>query len=161
MSELLLGQLNDLFEYKDKNLYWKNPPNKKNAGKVAGFDSGNGYKRVEIAGKQYFVHRIVFYMNHKYLPKTIDHIDGNGTNNAIENLREATNSQNMMNSLFKKKTFSGCRNVSYNKARQKWCVYIKVQNKPIFYGSYKDLELADLVAQEARDLHFGQFARHA
>lgn len=161
MIELSLDQLNHLFEYKENNLYWKNPIHKRNLGKVVGFDSGNGYKRVDINGKQYSVHRIVFYMHHKYLPKIIDHIDGNGKNNAIENLREATSSQNMMNSLLKKKPFSGCRNVSYNKTRQKYCVYIKVQGRSIFCGTYKDLELADLVAQEARNLYFGQFARHA
>jgi hypothetical protein len=151
----------NLFEYKNGKLYWKNCARPLFNGKEAGAESGHGYRKVCLYGKQLYAHRIIYMMHHGYSPKTIDHIDGNGANNAIENLREATTSQNMMNSLFKKKTYSGCRNVSYNKARQKWCVYIKVQGKPIFCGSYKDLELADLVAQEARNLYFGQFARHA
>jgi hypothetical protein len=146
-----------LFEYKDGNLYWKNPVHKKNLGKIVGYDNGYGYKKVDIKGKQYYVHRIVYLMQHDMMPKLIDHIDGNPSNNAIENLREANNSQNMMNSFQKANNLSGHRNVRYNKDRHNYSVYITLSGKQKFFGSYDDVELAALVADEARRKHHGEF----
>ena len=157
MNTLTLETANHLFEYKDGNLYWKNPVQKQNRGKVVGFDSGNGYKRVDIKGKQYYVHRIVYLMQHGTIPKIIDHIDGNSSNNAIENLRPANTSQNMMNSVKKQKNTSGYRNVFPNKERDTWVVYITINKKTKFFGSYEDVELAGLVAEEARRKYHGEF----
>jgi hypothetical protein len=146
-----------LFEYKDGNLYWKNPVHKKNLGKIVGYDNGYGYKKVSIKGKQCYVHRIVYLMQHGTMPKTIDHIDGNSSNNAIENLRPANTSQNMMNSVKKQKNTSGYRNVFPNKERDTWVVYITINKKTKFFGSYEDVELAGLVAEEARRKYHGEF----
>jgi hypothetical protein len=157
MNTLTVETANHLFEYKDGNLYWKNPVQKQNIGKVVGFDSGHGYKRVDIKGKQFSVHRIVFLMHHGYLPKMIDHIDGNGTNNAIENLRETDSSKNNFNSVYKNKNKSGYRNVFYNEERNNWTIYITINKKTKFFGSYEDVELAGLVAEEARRKYHGEF----
>jgi hypothetical protein len=35
-----------------------------------------------------------------------------------------------------------------------------INGKDVHFGSYDDIELADLVATEARDKYFGNFARH-
>jgi len=157
MNTLTLETVNHLFEYKDGSLYWKNPVQKQKCGKLVGFDSGNGYKRVDIKGKQYSVHRIVFFMHHGYFPKMVDHIDGNGTNNAIENLREADSSQNMMNSVKKQKNTSGYRNVFFHNQRNHWVIRITINKKTKFFGSYEDVELAGLVAEEARRKYHGEF----
>lgn len=55
----------------------------------------NGYLRVEINGKPYSIHHLVFETFYGYNPQIIDHIDGNRHNNALNNLREVTQSQNM------------------------------------------------------------------
>jgi len=157
MNTLTLETVNHLFEYKDGSLYWKNPVQKQKCGKLVGFDSGNGYKRVDIKGKQYSVHRIVFFMHHGYFPKMVDHIDGNGTNNAIENLREADSSQNMMNSVKKQKNTSGYRNVFFHNQRNHWVIRITINKKTKFFGSYEDVELAGLVAEVARRKYHGEF----
>ena len=157
MNTLTLETVNHLFEYKDGNLYWKNPVHKKNLGKIAGYDNGYGYKKVDIKGKQYYVHRIVYLIQHGTMPKLIDHIDGNPSNNAIENLREANSSQNMMNSLQTRKCLSGYRNVRYAKDRNNYSVYITLNGKQNYFGSYEDVELAGLVAEEARRKYHGEF----
>ena len=157
MNTLTIEQANHLFEYKDGNLYWKNPVQKQNRGKVVGFDSGHGYKRVDIKGKQYNVHRIVFFMHYGYFPKMVDHIDGNGANNAIENLREADYSKNNFNSVYKCKNKSGYRSVFFHNQRNKWCVSMTINGKHKFFGSYDDVELAGLVAEEARRKYHGEF----
>lgn len=56
-----------------------------------------GYIRIAIKGQFYSAHRLVFEAFHGYCPECIDHIDGNRANNAIWNLREANQSENMKN----------------------------------------------------------------
>jgi hypothetical protein len=146
-----------LFEYKDGDLYWKNAQRPSFNGKKAGYDNGSGYKKVSIDGKQYYSHRIIYLMQHGVMPKLVDHIDGNPSNNAIENLRPANTSQNMMNSLKKQNNTSGYRNVFPNKERDTWVVYITINKKTKFFGSYEDVELAGLVAEEARRKYHGEF----
>lgn len=46
----------------------------------------NGYLRVEIRGKQYFIHRLVFEAFTREKAETIHHIDYNKQNNSISNL---------------------------------------------------------------------------
>ena len=147
----------ELFEYKDGDLYWKNSMRPSYNGKLAGYDYKDGYKKITIKNKQYYVHRIIYLMQHGFMPKIVDHIDGNKKNNKIENLREANSSQNAMNCVENQRNTSGYRNVSYNKNRNNWSVYIRINKKTNFFGSYDDVELAGLVAEEARNKYQGEF----
>jgi hypothetical protein len=147
----------NLFEYKNGKLYWKNCARPLFNGKEAGAESGHGYRKVCVYGQQLYAHRIIYMMHYGYSPKIIDHIDQNSNNNLIENLREATQSQNTINQSKNKQSTHGCRNVYYNKNRKTFTVYLKVNCKSKFFGSFKDLELAQLVAEEARDKYYGKF----
>ena len=151
-------KLLNLFKYENGKLYWKNSSRPSRNGKEAGFDNGNGYKKVSVDNKQYYVHRIIYLMHYGEFPVIVDHADRNPSNNKIENLRAADKSKNGMNSCFLKKSKTGFRNVSFNYKTNKFCVYIKVNQKSKFIGSFDNLELADLVAQEARNKYFGEFA---
>jgi len=69
------------------------------SGKLAGWDNGNGYRRITINGRPYYAHRVAWLLHYGEWPaQFIDHRDGNPINNAIANLREATASQNNTNS---------------------------------------------------------------
>jgi hypothetical protein len=152
--------LKDLFDYKDGELYWKKKICYKVViGKSLGSKEFIGYKNCRIYGKNYRLHRLIFLYHHGYLPKEIDHIDGRKSNNKIENLREATKSQNMRN-VKGIKSSSKCKNVSWSEARKKWIVRVVVNGKLKNLGGFEDLELADLVAHEARIKHYGNFANH-
>lgn len=63
------------------------------------FDPTTGYLRMGFEGRRYYVHRIVWAIhNSDSLPKgDIDHIDGNRTNNKIENLRDVSRRENAIN----------------------------------------------------------------
>ena len=65
-----------------------------------------------------------------------------------------------MNKKISKVNTSGYKNIHYIKQINKYRVQIKVKGKPLSFGCYEDVELADLVAQEVRDKYFGKFARH-
>jgi hypothetical protein len=153
--------IKELFEYKDGQLYWKNPTSSRcKSGQVAGAIGKRGYWRVGVNYKHYTTHRIVFLLFHGYLPKLIDHIDGNCLNNKIENLREATTSENLRNSKLSAKNTSGTKGVTWDKQTKSWSVGIMVNYKQIRIGRFKDLELAQLVAQEARNKYHKEFANY-
>jgi hypothetical protein len=157
--------LHSLFDYKDGQLIWKvQKANRTQIGSVAGWANrdihGQQYMNVELDGKSYKVHRIVFVYHHGYMPKRIDHIDGNRFNNNIENLREVTASQNALNSKFRRSNTSGSKNVFFDNRSNKWRVQLRINGRSKSFGAYDNLELADLVATEARDKFHGAYARH-
>jgi hypothetical protein len=94
------------------------------------------------------------------LPEFLDHIDGNTFNNCIENLRPATISQNNCNQVIRKDNTSGIKGVSWCKTWKKWKVRVQINRKRISFGYFKNLELAELVAIEARNKFHGNFAKH-
>lgn len=153
--------LHQYFEYRDGKLYNKKVRQRVKVGQELGYvTNSDGYVKLGLQGKYYLAHRLIFMMFYGYLPKHIDHIDGNPANNLIENLREVTNTENCQNSKKRITNTSGCKNVHWRKDRSKWRVDIKINGKDVYFGSYADIELSDLVATEARDLYFGKFARH-
>jgi hypothetical protein len=152
-----------LFTYVDGVLYWKNPLNPRitPAGTVAGTLGKLGYVHIQYNYKIYKAHRVIFAMFHGYTPDYVDHIDGNKANNAIGNLREATLAGNARNAKRRKDNASGVKNVCWHKRIHKWGVSLCVDRKLKHFGYFDDLELAGLVALEAREKYHGAFARHA
>ena len=145
---------NDVFEYRDGDLYRKHGQFVGKAGTL----HHTGYVQVKVNRKNYRAHRIIFAMHHGYMPDCIDHIDGNRTNNRIENLRESTNQQNQYNTGLCKHNKSGIKNVFFS--RNKWKVYMRVNKRMTCLGSYEDSELAELVAVEARNKYHKEFVNH-
>ena len=161
--DISLKRLQELFDYKNGFLVWKmRAANRVKVGDIAGGTNGKKqpYMRVRVDGKRYLVHRLIYAWHHGFIPELVDHINGNILDNRIENLRQATKSQNHQNSCLCKSNTSGAKNVSWDKRQNKWCVSIKVDKKKIQIGRFKDFEFADLVAHEARALYFGKFARN-
>ena len=150
------NKLKELFFYDDGKFIWKFGSNRR--GKVAG-NLNKRYFRVGVNNKVYALHRLIFLYHHGYLPKMIDHIDGNCLNNRIENLRECTYSENNANSSARKNSKVGFKNISWHKGLKKYTVRITKDYKVYNLGVYDDLELAKLVALEARDKFHGRFAR--
>jgi hypothetical protein len=151
----------ELFDYKDGNLYWKNDnKSKKIKGVIAGYINNNGYRAIRYDGKLYLAHRLVYLWHKGHLPAEIDHIDRNKQNNAIENLRECTKSQNHFNRSFSQSNTSGYKNVTWNKALKKWQVGLSILGKYNYFGTYYDVEVANFVAETMRNKYHKQFANN-
>ncbi len=157
----VLGEnIEDVIRYDDVTgyLYWKKQiSNRIKIGDVAGSVRHDGYVTVSIFGKEYLAHRIAYYLMTCQFPEDeLDHIDGNPNNNKWDNIRDSTRSGNNQNTRGYGKL--GVRNVYYRPDRNTYQVKLMVDGKRITIGSYSDLELAELVAAEARELHHKQFA---
>lgn len=153
-------ELHQLFDYKDGELYWKiSNSNRTKVGSMAGCTS-KGYKKVGILGNEYPLHTIIFAMHYGYYPKMIDHADCNPLNNKIENLREANHFQNNINVKLKKSNTSGYKNVHWDKSRNKWMVYFRINGKRLQIGRYDDKEEAIKIAKETRQNLHKEFANH-
>ena len=153
--------IRELFDYKNGHLYWKVMPYKRNdlVGTEAGTLDGDR-RQITINKKHYKTHRLVFLMFHGYMPEEIDHIDGNPLNNKISNLRPATRSEQLCNTGLRKTSKSGVKGVSWDSSRNKWTVVVTKNKQTMFRNRFNDLELAQLVAIEARDKYHGSFTRH-
>lgn len=60
-----------------------------------------GYVRVQIDGKSYLMHRLVWFYNRREWPIELNHIDRNKTNCAMSNLEECSRSENQAHALGK------------------------------------------------------------
>ena len=132
------------------------------AGKVAGYRNSNGYLRIWINGRQINAHRIAWlWMTGEWPKKQIDHKDGNRANNRFDNLREATNAQNMANRPVQKNNACGVKGVCWANRRNKWRAQIHVKSKNIFLGHFDSIEdAASAYAMASEKLH-GEFSRVA
>jgi hypothetical protein len=154
-------QLKEFFDYKDGNLYWKIKKCRNVAiGQKAGSYAPRGNIDIMINGKVYKAHRLIFLFHYGYLPKILDHKDGNPLNNKIENLREATNSQNMCNTKLNVNNKSGEKGVIWDKRISKWRTFCTISKKQYTSGSYSDLDKAIESVRKLRESLHMEFARH-
>jgi hypothetical protein len=151
----------ELFDYKDGKLYWKtSKSNCIKKGERAGCLSTNGYWRICIDRKSYREHKIIFLFHNGYMPKWIDHIDGNKLNNRIENLRSCTRAENSWNMKKFSNNTSGIKGVCWSKEKEKYIARI-TQNKQVkFIGYFDTLKDASEAIFNARNNFHGNFARH-
>lgn len=154
--------ISEYFDHFDGKLFWKKVAHKSKqylVGKEAGSVHPTGYRYVTWLGKSHKVHRLIFMLEHGYLPPEIDHINNNRLDNRVENLRPANRSENQCNRFALSSNTSGYAGVTWHKHAKAWYVRVMKDGKSTIIGYFKDLELAGLVSQEARVLYHGKFAK--
>lgn len=100
------------------------------------------YIEIRIHGHRHGAHRLAWLYVHGDWPSVVDHKDGDGTNNAILNLRATTNAGNRKNVKRPIHNTSGFTGVSWHKRIEKWRVRIKVDGKAVDLGTYIDFDEA-------------------
>lgn len=80
----------------------------------------DGYRMLHVAGRLMTRARVIFFCAEGWMPETVDHIDGNPSNDALKNLRAATERQNNANRHFQSNNTSGFLGVRWNPGRKKW-----------------------------------------
>lgn len=168
METITQDRLFELFDYRADGVLIRKkagmgPSNK--AGSVVGYipkklTRNNRYVTTQIRGQHFCVHKLIYMYHHGYMPEQLDHINRNTLDNRIENLREAKTSENAQNRKLFSNSTSGVKGVSWNSRNKAWFVYIDVNKKRKNIGYFKDLELAELVASEARAKYHGSYAAY-
>ena len=87
----------------------------------------------------------------------VDHIDNNGLNNNINNLRWCTQRENCMNSSFRNDNSSGMKGVSWHKKTNKWNARIMIDGIQISLGYYDSVEEAAKARVQRARQAFGVF----
>ncbi len=128
------------------------------AGSVAGSVNAKGHLNIQVDGKLYAAHRLVFLYHHGWLPQEIDHENRVKTDNRIGNLRPATSSQNKGNIELLRNNSSGYRGVSRNARSGKWHAQIKIHGRQTYLGRSDTPEQAAVIYNQAAREHFGEFA---
>lgn len=118
-----------------------------------------GYLQARVDGKVRYLHCMVAERTGLDVSNEIDHIDGNKTNNQRKNLRSATRSQNARNRKIQSNNTSGFKGVCWDKDRNKYRAYIRVDYKLIHLGYFDDPIEAARVYDKAAILYFGEFAK--
>lgn len=128
-------------------------------GSAAG-NSRRGYVRIKYNGDYWLAHRVALAWDKGFLESDLvaDHINGNGLDNRLCNLRLATPSQNSMNTKVVSSN-SGIKGVSFDERFGCYNAQVILNGKPIT-GRFKTrLEAENWTRRTREDLH-KQFANH-
>ena len=141
---------------------WRLQPGSRSdlVGKRAGYNAPPGYRSVTIDGEGYLVHRLIWlYVHGKFPLEQLDHINLNRSDNRIENLREATNAQNMQNKKAGKSKYGvGLKGAQWNYRDKKWVAQSALDNgKTTHLGSFDTEQEAHEAYCEAAKKVFGEF----
>ena len=126
-------------------------------GDVAGSQNPKGYVRICLNGKFHSAHRVAWVLTYGKWPSNfIDHRDGDPSNNKLENLREATATQNQANRRKKRNGSSQFKGVTFNTANpnKPWSTRIATNKKTMYLGCYKtEHEASEVYLNAAKKLH--------
>lgn len=128
--------------------------NGKHAGRVLSNIDRKGYIRLQIAGRWYLAHRVVWAMVHGAWPSCeIDHRDGNRQNNRPGNLRLGPPLINGKNLARYSTNTSGVVGVVWNRTAGRWQAQIVVNKTLIYLGLFDSVDQAASVRKAAERHH--------
>ncbi|MEN9885444.1 MAG: hypothetical protein RL758_22 [Pseudomonadota bacterium] len=160
MAELVTHQMAaQMLRYDSKTglLYWlQRPCHNVFAEDIAGTKTSKGYIQIQLNKRLYKAHRIAWLLHFGSWPKgVVDHINGEKTDNRIENLRDvsiAVNSQNQRRPMSTNK--SGYLGVSPFKGQ--WSAEILVSGRKKHIGLFETPDAAHRAyIEEKRKSHHG------
>lgn len=128
-------------------LYWKDRGDLSSK-KAFATDNGAGYKQGSFFGLRIKAHTIVWLIETGELPKeSIDHINGDGSDNKFENLRDVAQSINCKNNRKRTDNTSGYVGVSFHKKTRKWRAHVGFEYVGLF-NTIEEAAAARSIAQK-------------
>ena len=171
MSELTQAEVLRLFHYDPETGVFTNRVARGHvkAGDIAGnkFIRKNrktGYVIIRLNNVNYYAHRLVWmYVYGRWPQHEIDHKDGDGLNNALMNLRDATASENKQNvsAAWKTNKYTGIKGVAFRpliQGQRKYLAHLSVNCTCVLFKCFATLEEAKAARREA-ELKYHPFAK--
>lgn len=122
-------------------------------GTIAG-SVDSGYIRIYVKGKSYKAHRLAWLYMYGSMPiGHIDHINHNGLDNRIENLRDVDEQDNYKNQTLRATNKSGVIGVSWYKLTNRWVAHISVDGNKIHLGYFVNFHEAVNARKNAEVLY--------
>lgn len=149
--------LKEYLEYRDGHLWWI----KKRQGIKVGqrYGSNNhGYIRGGFFGKHFYEHRLIWLYHYGKWPMYIDHINGDRSDNRIENLRVCTQQQNTYNTRARPLSTSTYKGVHFRKDTSKWVAQYTHNGKNIHIGCFNNEKDASNAYKAATEVLHKDFA---
>ena len=103
------------------------------------------YLSVKWGGEAWYAHRIAFILHYGdvlSIYDDVDHDDGNGFNNVIENLFQKTHAENCRNNKIPSNNKSGYPGVIFDNQHTVFKAYITVDYKQMKLGEYHSFDAA-------------------
>lgn len=147
-------------------LRWKEskPHSKRKAGDIAGGvlhkSCGKSYGQIRIDRRMYKTHRVIWLMVHGVWAKEIDHADGNGLNNRLNNLSSVSRVENQRNKKLSYKNKYGCPGIyEVTGRKKKFRVQISNGSCQLLIGAYYTLDEA-VAARKQAEIDYGYHPNH-
>ena len=158
LTQGLAAQINDEFGYLDQYKWYARRDLRNSHARYYAARTIHSHEKTSVI----LMHRIIMEIKlGKPLLKTeeLDHIDHNGLNNMISNLRITTRSQNAMNQRKRNMdTHSKYKGVTWHKNHSKWYAQIQINGKLKYLGLFIIEEDAARAFDDAAKLYFGEYA---
>ena len=156
---LTFAELHESYDYANGNLFRRKATKGYAAGTRIGYQKEDGRWRTVIGARRYYLHRLIFQWFHGYVPSEVDHVNGDHTDNRVENLRACSRSENQRNTGLRSSNKSGVKGV-HSAPGGTWIAMVASDEGRKYLGVFKDLKEAEAVVREYRQELHGEFTRH-
>lgn len=157
-------RVRDLLDYDEETgvFTWRQRVGNVAAGTRAGSILSCNRRQLEVDGISIKTSRLAwFYVTGEWPSRNLDHKDCNSLNDAFQNLRECSQTQNQGNRRRPSNNSSGYKGVHYCNTNKTYLARVRFKGKCFCLGSFDDPEKAHAAyVAKAREL-FGEFARAA
>jgi hypothetical protein len=120
--------------------------------------NGGGYRNGCVLRVNLKAHRVAWAIHHGRWPSEVDHLNGDKTDNRLDNLREVTRQINSCNRSRRSDNSSGAVGVDFYQGRT-WRARLHTQGREVVIGYFDTMESA-VAARKAAQLEYGFTERH-
>ena len=108
-----------------------------------------GYKRGSVLNKVVLAHVAAYAIYFGIYPDNTDHINGDRSDNRIQNLRSVSKRENSLNRKINSNNTSGYVGVAWLRHSQRWQARVKIHGRQISLGCFANFDDAVKVRKKA------------